>query len=445
MNKRKLIYAALFCAATLLGILFASCSGNSQGNVRLEGDWQGHVTLGGKEKSMFVHFYILDSLAATIDIPEQGASGIPLSKVVFKYPKISFELESDPNTVKFDGVLDKSKITGSVTQGTATGKLAIERTDSVMAENVKTWKDEPVSIDTKNGKIIGTLVVPASEGPFPAILIVTDMGPTDRDGNSMFSKTRLSTLRQLSESLASQGIASLRYDRRGIGESAIALGKMNNLRLGDYVDDALGFLDLLEKDRRFFSRGVLTHGDGSVVGIRASAAGKADFLIAVASPSRSQGETIIDQYKSVFDGATFEKAKAIVMRLSSGKPAGDVDPVLRRYFPPEMEQFFISWFGVSPISEIAKLKIPVMVISGTADPVATIADRQMLAKANKLAILKVVPGMNHELLVKAKEAAAATDDKSKPQGILSKTIVEDIFLFIAELSVQQGNPESAPN
>lgn len=81
-------------------------------------------------------------------------------------------------------------------------------------------------LETPTGTLYGTLELPKSKPPFPVVLIIAGSGPTDRDGNSTARPAPNvppgpnNSLKLLAGGLAAQGIASLRYDKRGIGEGA---------------------------------------------------------------------------------------------------------------------------------------------------------------------------------------------------------------------------------
>ena len=97
--------------------------------------------------------------------------------------------------------------------------------------------EESVRIGVQGGNLSGTLLVPYSHGPFPVALIIAGSGPTDRDGNS-WSHLRTDSYKLLADGLAAHGIASLRYDKRGVGLSRVPV-RESDLRLDDLVNDAL--------------------------------------------------------------------------------------------------------------------------------------------------------------------------------------------------------------
>ncbi len=78
------------------------------------------------------------------------------------------------------------------------------------------YREEPFGV-TNNGLVLpGTLTVPSTaQGVVPVAVLVAGWGPTDRNGNEPAVRTDLYS--QLAHALAERGIATLRYDKRGIG------------------------------------------------------------------------------------------------------------------------------------------------------------------------------------------------------------------------------------
>src|SRR5690606_27508107 len=97
--------------------------------------------------------------------------------------------------------------------------------------------------------VSGTLLVPANLEEMPVALIISGSGPTDRDGNNPVMQNN--SLKLLAEALADAGIASLRYDKRGIAASAIPNASESDVTFEDFISDAEGWIDLLKQDERF--------------------------------------------------------------------------------------------------------------------------------------------------------------------------------------------------
>lgn len=121
--------------------------------------------------------------------------------------------------------------------------------------------EQPMRLKTPSGTLHGTLTLPAAPAKPPVVLIVAGSGPTDRNGNSRFLPGANNSLELLAATLAEGGIASLRYDKRGVGESAPALPVANeaSLRFDDYVRDATLWIELLAADPRFPAVGLIGH------------------------------------------------------------------------------------------------------------------------------------------------------------------------------------------
>ena len=89
----------------------------------------------------------------------------------------------------------------------------------------------PYDLDTGHGVLRGSLLPPRSAVPPPVVLLVAGSGPTDRDGNNPFGGNNRYLLR-LAEALAERGIASVRYDKRGVARSLAAAPREEDLSVG---------------------------------------------------------------------------------------------------------------------------------------------------------------------------------------------------------------------
>ena len=155
--------------------------------------------------------------------------------------------------------------------------------------------DENVLLKTKTGNIEGTLLFPDSIKIFPVVLIIAGSGPTDRDGNNP-SMTN-NSLKMLAESLCKNGIASLRYDKRGIAKSRSAGLNEADLRFENYIDDASAWIDFLAKDKRFSQIIIIGHSEGSLIGMVAAQNKYVDKFISIAGMGESLDITIKKQLK----------------------------------------------------------------------------------------------------------------------------------------------------
>ncbi|GLW25149.1 alpha/beta fold hydrolase [Microbispora triticiradicis] len=77
--------------------------------------------------------------------------------------------------------------------------------------------DIDLTFDSAGHRFVGTLTLPEGDGPFPAALLLPGSGPVDRDSDHR--RLPLKVTRELAEALAAAGIATYRYDKRGVGAS----------------------------------------------------------------------------------------------------------------------------------------------------------------------------------------------------------------------------------
>jgi hypothetical protein len=276
---------------------------------------------------------------------------------------------------------------------------------------------EPVALDTPGGKLHGTLLVPAAgRAPYPVVLIIAGSGPTDRNGNSPMLPGANNSLRYLAEGLAAEGVASLRFDKRGVAESAMATKSESDLRFDTYIEDAVLWGQRLRADRRFSALVVAGHSEGSLVGAVAAQRLGADGFVSIAGAGRRIDVIILEQVKPQFTAEQYAKTEAALKSLAEGKTVPDV-PANDILFRPSVQPYLISWLKYDPAAEVAKLKAPVLVAQGTHDIQARPEDAKALAAAKPGAKLLLVEGMNHVLKLTPadpKQQAASYSDPALP-------------------------------
>jgi len=289
---------------------------------------------------------------------------------------------------------------------------------------------EPVSVQIDECTLHGTLEIPQDPGPFPAALIIAGSGPTDRDGNSPLLPGSNDHLKLLSAGLVQNGIAALRYDKRGIAQSACEGQEEEGLVFEDMVDDAVALIGLLENDPRVSEIFVIGHSQGSLVGMLASQKADADGFVSIAGAGFPISDIILRQIEPQIPVQLFGEAKFIVEELKEGRMVNDVNPALVQLFRPSVQPFLVSYFRYDPREEIAKLKMPVLVIQGETDIQTNPADADALAGANSSARKKLIAGMNHVL----KEAGADQQSQMRaytdPTLLLAEGLVEEIVRFV---------------
>jgi alpha-beta hydrolase superfamily lysophospholipase len=285
-----------------------------------------------------------------------------------------------------------------------------------------------ITLKTTYGNIYGTLVLPERNKKLPVVLIIAGSGPTDRNGNSSIG-SNTNMYKMLADSLLHHGIASLRYDKRGIGESMAALKSESETKFGDMVNDAAGFIKILKADNRFSKVIVLGHSEGSLIGMIAAGQEKADAYISVAG-SGDRIDKIIERQLTAQSPQMAATATVIFDSLSKGYTVHDPGKELTSLFRSSIQPYMISWLQYDPQQEIKKLKMPVLIIQGTTDLQVSVQDAQLLKKAKPDADLKLIVQMNHVL----KQATADRQENlatyNKPELPLKAELVNNIEAFV---------------
>jgi uncharacterized protein len=283
---------------------------------------------------------------------------------------------------------------------------------------------------TITGTIYGTLECPITVNPVPVVLLLSGSGPTDRDGNNTQMKNN--SLKMLADSLLSHGIASLRYDKRGIAGSKDAGPEESELRFDNYVDDASAWIALLKKDKRFSRIIVAGHSEGSLIGMIAAYKAKADGFISIAGAGRSADivlkEQLASQTETIKNGCY-----SIIDSLVAGKTVNEVNPMLYGLFRLSVQPYLISWFKYDPQKEIKQLTIPILILQGSTDLQVSTADARLLADAAPGSKLFIIEGMNHILKnasqLRQENVATYSDPTLPLNGELAKEILNFMQAF----------------
>ena len=237
----------------------------------ITGSWLGKLKVSGIELRIVFHIKENEQgeLTAAMDSPDQGANGIPVSSI--KYEKGEITLEVSSINGRYDGNLlkDSLQIKGAWSQGGRSFPLILKKNfkpiEFERPQEPKPpfpYNSEDVKFENKSAGITlaGTLTYPKTGGPFPAVVLVTGSGKQNRDEELMGHKPFL----VISDYLTKRGIAVLRYDDRGAGESG---GNFAAATTKDFEGDALSAVKFLTtKDNiRHDEIGIIGHSEGGLI------------------------------------------------------------------------------------------------------------------------------------------------------------------------------------
>lgn len=312
----------------------------------------------------------------------------------------------------------------ALSAGLALTALLAGCADPVIPPPREPARDHPVRLETATGTLHGTLLLPEGAGPHPVALIIAGSGPTDRNGNSALLPGANHSLKLLAEGLAERGVASLRYDKRGVGQSAAAGPRESELRFDTYVEDAAAWLRQLRGDARFSTVSVVGHSEGSLVGMLAARQARADAFVSVAGVARRASEVLRDQLRPQLPPELWSESERILAALEAGRTADSVPEALDVLYRPSVQPYLISWFRYTPAAEIAHLRVPVLIAQGTTDVQVAVAEARALKEAKPDAELLVVEGMNHVLKLVPADPAAQQASYSNPSLPVAPALLE---------------------
>ncbi len=299
---------------------------------------------------------------------------------------------------------------------------------------ITTTAEESIQLKTPTGSIYGTLVAPQTAKPVPAVLLIAGSGPTDRNGNTSLLAGQNNSLKLLAEALAARNIASLRYDKRGIGESKAAGASEKDLRFDTYVDDAVAWANQLSKDARFTGVVIAGHSEGALIGTIAAQKAPVIGFVSIAGLGQPADAVLRRQLAGKLppDLAAFND-KALTA-LKSGKTVDDVPPALLMLYRPSVQPYLISWLRFDPVAEIAKVKVPVLIVQGTTDIQVTVDDARALAAAKAGSKPEIVDGMNHVLKMVPADREKQIASYGDPSLAIAPRLVDAIAAFVDRLA-----------
>jgi pimeloyl-ACP methyl ester carboxylesterase len=284
-----------------------------------------------------------------------------------------------------------------------------------------------VTLKTTTGNLEGTLMLPAPNNPKTVALIIAGSGPTDRDGNNPSMNNN--SLKMLANELNKNGIASLRYDKRAIGKSRDAGLKESGLRFEHYINDAIDWINYLNKEQKFNRVIVIGHSEGSLIGMIASGDKNVSKFVSIAGIGQPADKMLREQLKGQPPSMILQ-INPILDALVKGRTVENVPQTLAALFRPSVQPYMISWFRYDPRKEIAKLKIPVMIIQGTTDIQVGLDESDRLLKALPAAKLVVIEGMNHIMKQAPADRQMNIQTYSQPELPLKKELISNLIPFI---------------
>lgn len=289
-------------------------------------------------------------------------------------------------------------------------------------------QEETIILHTSTGDLDGTLAMPEAKNNIPVVLIIAGSGPTDRNGNN--SAMENNSLKFLADGLRKNGIASVRFDKRGVAGSQEAMTKESDYRIENLMDDVKDWIKLLAADKRFGKLFVAGHSEGSLIGMVAAENNKSvSGFISIAGAGRSADLILKEQFAE-----TPKNIKEIIFpmidTLKKGDTISSVPHFFHSLFRPSVQPYLISWFKYNPQDELKKLDMPILIIQGTNDLQVKVEDANLLAKANPKATLVLIEKMNHVFKIVEGDKKANKDTYDNADLPIADRLTESMVKFI---------------
>ena len=296
----------------------------------IDGAWNGSLTIGPQTLRITVHFTTGETgLRATIDIPQQGATSVQLQNVSYDDSRVYMELPAGPGLAVFDGRQVGDSIGGAFTQAGLGGTFFLKRSSQAAAMPKEPpeplpYAEEEVTFHNADITLAGTLTLPESGAPHPAVVMITGSGPQNRDEELFGFKP----FHLIADHLTRNGIAVLRFDDRGVGGST---GSVSEATTEDFARDVLAAVDFLKNRSDIDPEriGLIGHSEGGIVApLASSMSDDVAFMVLMAGTSVSGAEILIEQGALIMraSGATeadMEKQIAFQKRTFEAIRSGD--------------------------------------------------------------------------------------------------------------------------
>ncbi len=357
----------------------------------ITGSWKGNLDAGIQKLEMVFNFTQAPdgSNQCTIDVPEQGAQGVPAQLLYFSADSVSLRVAAIGMT--YTGKLADNVIHGTFRQGLVAlplelkpGRIASpERPQEPKAPFPYTTEEVTFSNPEVHATLAGTLTFPVGYKPgkrIPVVLMVTGSGPQKRD-EGVFGHNPFLVL---ADFLARNGIASLRYDDRGVGKST---GSFKGTTTLGFADDAKAGLNWLRKTKKFKSIGLLGHSEGGLIAFMIGAEKAADFIVSMAGPGL-KGDTLLAEQVNAN------------LQIYGQQPTQSVQNLRRELAAKPQDPWMNYFLDCDPAPYIRQVKIPLMAINGSKDhqvlPQTNLKlIRELQKNGNKKNLIKEYEGLNH--------------------------------------------------
>lgn len=430
MSKKSIITAALMAIAVF-------------GTAAQSGSWKGELKVGGSSLPIVFNF---SADGCTMDSPTQGAKGIPTQWTPDPAGNVSIKIPMINGS--FEGSLSGDSIPGKFSQHGYSfpltlhpGEVKINRPQT--PKPPYPYATEDASFTNGDATLRGTLTLPENcTKDTPVLIMITGSGLQNRDEEAFGHKP----FAVIADALARNGIASLRYDDRGFGQST---GDIKNCTVSDLKNDAKAGIDLLRK--RFKRVGVLGHSEGGTLAIMLAGDNNVDFAVSLAGMTIKGKDLLLKQNRDALRAMGMSESvidnycRHLATGMDSAMAGKDLEAVTDNNLPPKLleninkafEQFktpyMRSFLNLYAHDSLAKSKVPVLALNGTKDHQveysANLAEVSTLSDGKPYTV-KAYDGLNHFF---QHAVTGKLDEYGQIEETISPEVLSDIIAWIKSL------------
>jgi len=296
---------------------------------------------------------------------------------------------------------------------------------SCFSQKVEVTTDT-ISIQLSDISLNAVLSQPVKVKNHTIALIIAGSGATDLNGNQKGVENNY--LKFLAEDLNQNNIATLRFDKRGIGKSSYSDLKESDLSIDLYAKDVESIL-LYLKEKNYRNIYVIGHSEGSLLALIALQKNNIKGFISLAGAGNSADIILKNQLKPKLPPAFHSQVEQIIDSLTAGDHVENIPPQLNALFRPGIQAFLISWFKYNPAELIGNLQSRIVVINGNKDLQIDLKEAQILANASKTELIEI-DNMNHVLKTINGGLQENMQSYNNPELEVSPELVNTIVNFI---------------
>lgn len=427
----------------IFSCLIFGTTGNADELKEIQGIWEGKLQVPGS--SLRIVFRITKTpegnLTATMDSPDQGITGIPGDEVLLQDNNLSIEIKAIAGI--YEGIIsqDYMKIEGDWKQAGASFPVLLQKVEKTAEisrpqEPKKPFPYIEEEVKYKNREVgivlAGTLTLPNEEGLFPAVLLISGSGPQDRNETVFGHQPFL----VLADYLTRQGIAVLRVDDRGVGEST---GDFSQATSKDFASDVQAGIEYLKTREEINPKqiGLIGHSEGGLIAPMVTVQSPdVAFIVLMAGPGLPGEEILYMQNELISRAAGMSEGKIDRNRYYNEKlyslikeeeneeilikkatsifedyfteltqeernPIGDRDEYVDAQLQNRLSPWFKFFLTYDPRPTLRKVSCPVLAIIGSKDlqvpPKENLKaiEESLIAGGNNHYLIKELPGLNH--------------------------------------------------